>query len=268
MTDSLLSSEDASPATAADDAFNLPPGRLNVVRTPDQRLTGSLSAGNLASLNIDNNSLTSPTTLYIPPTLNSTLKKLPRSLDGSGGSRSRSISPSLHHHHKSVSCGERTPSTYDANSSLSSLDDIRDIRDQDILTDRAGLVESIDLAKERMNHNSFTVMPPVTERMSDEALEDSHAFSDVRSYSSRNSLKGLDGNDISIALEPLNECDESDDDLEDIDEELDGDHNYDDEQPQQQQIILTNLDNLTLNHGSLRDGESEPLDAGSVSATG
>jgi hypothetical protein len=149
----------------------------------------------------------------------------------------------------SLTNGERTPTTLDANSSFSSLDEL-----QDILTDRAGLSE-LDPSKEKM-HNSkeyFNIMPPVTERMSEETLDDCHAFSDVRSYSSRNSAKGVDGNDMSTGLEPLNECDESDDDLEDEDDDIDDDDNDKGGDgvatKTHPQIILTNLDNLNFRQG-------------------
>ena len=234
-------SAEAAPEQDSESTVNLPPGRLHATRVT-QRLSGS----SLTNLVVDN----STASLHIPPSL--TLKRQPRGMND--GSQSRSRSPSLHR-------GERTPTTMDANSSVSSLDEIRELTIQDILTDRAGLSESIDLAKEKALHNSFTMapMPPVAERMSDEALEDCHAFSDVRSYSSRNSsAKGVDANgDVSIALEPLNECDESDDDLEDIDEESDNDGDH--EQQSHPQVILTNLDNLTLKQDMMPDGESEPF---------
>ncbi|GKY94802.1 hypothetical protein MPSEU_000445400 [Mayamaea pseudoterrestris] len=268
MSDSFVRQEDLPPATANEaddqDSVNLPPGRLHATRVP-KRLSGSTSLPNLAPPAAPLDASTSPmiSHMHIPSNL-MLHKRQTRSMDGSC-STSRSRSPSLH------KGGDRTPTTMDANSSVSSLDEMRELTIQDILTDRAGLSESIDLAKEKLLHNSMNApMPPLAERMSDEALEDCHAFSDVRSYSSRNSsAKGVDANgDVSIALEPLNECDDEDDlDLENIDEESDDEYGPDHDKQSHPQVILTNLDNLNLNQ-DVPDGESEPFHFGGGSQTG
>lgn len=150
--------------------------------------------------------------------------------------RSRSRSPSLR------SRGDRH---IDGNSSLSSLEEIVD---RDILYDKLGFVEleNNNSKKQQMNgHNSFT-LTPVSERMSEDTLEDVHAFSDLSantntrpSSSVGNSTTGgstVGGEVSSHMLEPLYEGD--DDDLESDEEE------NDDRKPSQ--VIVTNLENITL----------------------
>lgn len=130
-----------------------------------------------------------------------------------------------------------TATTQDANSSISSLDDIVDL---DILTDRAGL-EELDLSesqrKMHLSRELVSNLPSVNERMSEDALEDVHAFSDVEVVRSSNASRANSiGTGGGAVLEPLSEYDgdEDDDDLDDIQEE------------DEQKIILTNMENLTL----------------------
>jgi hypothetical protein len=206
---------------------NLPPGRMHATRVPE-RLTGS--TGNL----------------HIPPGLTTILRKKLGETAGVGGTgvvaavpsggspRSRSRSPSVK---------EKTTTTThptDANSSISSFDDIAD---QDILYDRGGFVElaEADFTSDRRKlHNSreFTNLPPVCERSSEDMLEDAHAFNDpVIVRSSNASRANSIGTGADQFLEPLNEDDEEDD-LDDITEEGDSEH--------ETQVIVTNLDNLSL----------------------
>jgi hypothetical protein len=241
----LAAADDDDDAAAAarivdsDDEYyhNLPPGRMHATRVPE-RLSGSAS-GNL----------------HIPPGLSSILRK---KLDGTGGGvgggpssgiggtpaghssslspRSRSRSPSVKDKMTTV-----TAVTADGNSSISSLDDIVD---QDILYDRAGFVElsESDVLSERKKlHSSrdFSNLPPVCERSSEDMLEDAHAFADpVIVRSSNASRANSIGTGADQFLEPLNEDDEEDD-LDDITEE--GDFSE-----RETQVIVTNLDNISL----------------------
>ena len=142
---------------------------------------------------------------------------------------------------------------FDANSSISSLDDIVD---QDILLDRQGFGDLDLTAEQRKMHSSreFVNLPPVNERMTEDSLEDIHAFSDLPTNTSRaNSLSIATGGEA--YLEALDECEEEgeDDDLSDVEEEPVG------------QIILTNMENLTLEQepavrGTRGTGESSLLE--------
>jgi hypothetical protein len=192
---------------------NLPPGRMHATRVPE-RLTG----GNTRK----------------PPQPASSVP------------RSRSRSPAQIH--KGTI---NTATTFnDANSSISSLDDIVD---QDILYDRQGFVE-LDLKESQSKlHNSreFINLPPVNERLSEETLEDAHAFNDL-AYSS-NASRASVGSKQDAFLEPLDECgedSEEDDMLDGIDEEVN---------PLESTVILTNMENLKLNE--------EPRTTGGESTT-
>lgn len=109
--------------------------------------------------------------------------------------------------------GSRSPgnTNFDGGSSLSSLEEVID---PDILTDKMGLVEldCKDHSSNRGLNASCSNLPPVTERMSEETLDDCHAFLDVRrdgSVSRGNSI--TTGGDVSSnILEPLDECDDED----------------------------------------------------------
>lgn len=131
-----------------------------------------------------------------------------------GTPRSRSRSPSV---------GRATGTTMD--SSLSSLEDV----DVDILTDRAALDDLSESQRQKLQIGLL----PVLERMTEDTLEDVHAFSDItaRSQSSRVSVsseKNFDG-----VLGRLDECDEE--------EEI----------AEAQQIILTNMENLNMEDESM-----------------
>jgi len=184
--------------------LNLPPGRMNATRAPP-RLTPS-----------------SP--LQNPTSFPMMMRR--RSMEGT---RSRSRSP-LH-----TATTKETQALTDGNSSISSLDEFVD---QDILYDRQGLVE-LDLTEsQRKLHNSreFVNLPPVNERLSEDTLEDVHAFSDVVRSSNASRVSGGTGTDA--MLEPLDEGEE-DDELDDIDEEGS-------ESDPMTTVILTNMENLTL----------------------
>jgi len=94
---------------------------------------------------------------------------------------------------------------FDGGSSISSLEDAG--FDTDILTDKMGFLE-LDASVSKLNHSSNSLhLHTVAERLSDETLEDTHAFTDIKT---RGSLSR--GNSITtggeVALEPLDEIDE------------------------------------------------------------
>jgi hypothetical protein len=251
-------SDDASGASGDYDLTHLPPGRMNAVKG-HHRLHGSGS--NLASL------------------MDSAIGS------GTGTPRSRSRSPSLMGRRDGGSdnkISSNTTTTHDANSSISSLDDY----DSDILTDRAGTLDELSESQRKL-HGSFKELhlpATVMERMSEDTLEDSHAFSDVvRCFSSNASrVSHVSGSNAGDGmLEPLDECDEGleenssleedpDDDFVLGDPDGNGGDDLDPDNPHHhaallQTVILTNMENLTLDaaasgrddHSNLaRTGES------------
>lgn len=258
VEDTAVADYEKPPNSADDDDaayyVNLPPGRMHATRVPE-RLSGS--AGNL----------------QIPPGLATILRRRAQ-LDavavGAGtppspsplyplSPRSRSRSPSLKEGGRAItttttnatSGATTTVTTTDANSSVSSLEDWVD---QDILYDRAGVLselsESDVLGERRKLHGGgrdggFSNLTPVCERSTDDLLEDAHAFTDpiiVRSSNASRTTNSI-GTGADAVLEPLNE-DSEEDDLDDITEE--------DEPETTAQVIVTNLDNLTLEDDHLR----------------
>jgi len=163
---------------------DLPPGRMHATRVPE-RLSGSYSSG-----------LTSP--------------------GGGGGG-----GVALHHHVRRRSFPSEwtkprsrsvSPSMRDTtgDSSISSLDD-----DSDILTDRMGL-EELDFDKQRSLADGLSIssLPAVNERLSEDTLEDVHAFSDAVARSTGGSASSransiCTGGDVgSLLLETLDEVDD------------------------------------------------------------
>ena len=128
-----------------------------------------------------------------------------------GSSRSKSPMPNSCRH------------SVDGNSSISSLDDIL-LNEPDILYDRQGL-EDLKNHSSSMSQGSISNLPPVHERLSEETLDDVHAFSDLRS--SNASLVSI--NTDNAMLEPVVEM------LDDIEEEEDA-----------PVILMTNMENLRL----------------------
>lgn len=155
-----------------------------------------------------------------PPGLNRILR---RKMEGQSPMRSRS--PSL-----------KDRST-ESNSSTSSLEDIID---SDILFDRQGFVE-LDVPTKLHNSREFT-MPSVNERMTEDSLDDVHAFSDVprSSNASRANSVSVNASEQGF-LEALDECEEEDSDSD----------------AGEAQVILTNIENLTLE--AQNDGTTESL---------
>ncbi|GAX27583.1 hypothetical protein FisN_13Hh329 [Fistulifera solaris] len=210
-----MSTDNNDHSTGAQDIDDLPPGRMNATRGPP-RLSPSL---------------------HPPEKVNSILKK--RIPDQRGRSRSP------HHSKKTIS----TTTSTDGNSSISSLDDLVD---RDILYDRQGLVE-LDFAESKAKmHNSreFSNLPSVNERLSEDTLEDCHAFSDLV-YSS-NVSRASGGTGTEALLDPLVEDEEETEMLDDIDEEDSEDRGI-------ATVILTNMENLAL-------GSSDDNGAGSLLA--
>jgi hypothetical protein len=159
-----------------------PPLRIHATRVPE-RLSGSLS------------------TLQIPPNLHHQMRR-------------RKSDPAV----MSSRSGSRSPGNqnYDGGSSISSLEDAG--FDTDILTDKMGFLE-LDLKQQQETsqslNRSFSNLPFVSERMSEDTLEDCHAFSDVRGREGRDSRGNsiTTGGDVSSnVLEPLDECEDEEED--------------------------------------------------------
>jgi hypothetical protein len=154
-----------------------PPLRSNATRVPE-RLFGSLS------------------TLQIAPNLN---KRFLR----------RKSEPTV----MSSRSGSRSPGNFDGGSSISSLEDAG--IDTDILTDKMGFLE-LDLERTQEDshslNRSLSNLNTVSERLSEETLDDCHAFSDVKrdgNLSRGNSIT-TGGEVSSNILEPLDEVDDED----------------------------------------------------------
>jgi hypothetical protein len=166
-----------------------------------------------------------------------------RGLSGGGTTPTRSRSPSV------------TRTTLDG--SISSIEDY----DSDILTDRAGISDELSDSQRQvmlsmkqqfvnrdncrseplLTSTSSGNLPIVLERMTDEALEDIHAFSDITSNSARVSVCSsnyLAGD--ALLLEPLEECN---DEEEGNDEEV--------------AVTITNLENLNLLNHKIVEEEDE-----------
>jgi len=97
---------------------------------------------------------------------------------------------------------------FDGGSSISSLEDAG--FDTDILTDKMGFLE-LDASASKMNHSSSTSLHlhTVAERLSDETLEDTHAFTDLKNRGcSRGNSIATGGEASASLLEPLDEIDE------------------------------------------------------------
>jgi len=122
----------------------------------------------------------------IPPQLEKSLRR--KSGSGGGGAS-----------------GTRSP-MFDGGSSISSLEDAG--FDTDILTDKMGHLD-LDASSSKLNHSS-TNLHTVAERLSDETLEDTHAFTDIKSRGtvSRGNSITTGGEVASNVLEPLDEIDE------------------------------------------------------------
>lgn len=177
-TDTSVSS--MKPIVPDDDASQDDPLALDVegifppLKIHASRPTQRLSTERLSGSNFD-----------IPPQL---VEKARRRKSGGGGAS-----------------GTRSP-MFDGGSSISSLEDAG--FDTDILTDKMGHLD-LDVSISKLNHSS-TNLHTVAERLSDETLEDSHAFTDIKSRGtvSRGGSIATGGDVASNVLEPLDEIDE------------------------------------------------------------
>jgi hypothetical protein len=119
---------------------------------------------------------------------------------------------------------------------------LEDVIDPDILTDKLGLSE---LDSERSHSQSQALsqsignLATLNERMSEETLDDVHAFSDARpALSSRgNSTVGTAGDVGNSLLETLDECEE---------DEVDDINNNDPTKMMGEHVMVLNLENLTI----------------------
>ena len=114
--------------------------------------------------------------------------------------------------------GSRSPAPhqmFDGGSSISSLEDAG--IDTDVLTDRLGTLELDWKAQQQLSqelNKSLSNLPPVAERLSEETLEDCHAFCDIKGGGtmSRGGSITTGGEVSSTMLEPLDEVEEDDED--------------------------------------------------------
>lgn len=109
--------------------------------------------------------------------------------------------------------GTRSP-MFDGGSSISSLEDAG--VDTDILTDKMGTLE-LDASSSRLNNSATNLhLHTVAERLSEETLEDTHAFTDIKSRGSvsRGNSITTGGDVASNFLEPLDEEEEDEDETE------------------------------------------------------
>ena len=230
MSETKESGPEAAPSD--DTTKDLPPLRLHATRVPE-RLTG----GSSHSL---------PSTPSSTPVTTKSKKQhvRRRSLDRKNSNpRSRSKSP--------LESKQTATTTMDGGSSLSSFEDFVDF---DILTDSKGMMELSFKEQETKTHQlhlSSGSLPPVHERMSEETLDDVHAFSDIKtpSLSSRgNSTVGTAGDVGSYLLETLDECEE-----EDVVDTQGG------------EVIFTNMENLTIHEeDDSGDGASTSVEVSST----
>jgi len=133
-----------------------------------------------------------------------------RRLSSSSLNIPKEIEKALRRKSGSGASGTRSP-MFDGGSSISSLEDAG--FDTDILTDKMGFLE-LDASCSKMNHSSSTSLHlhTVAERLSDETLEDTHAFTDIKDRSTgRNGGNPITaGGENAAALEPLDEIDDED----------------------------------------------------------
>mmetsp|Transcript_27234 Transcript_27234/g.65210 ORF Transcript_27234/g.65210 Transcript_27234/m.65210 type:complete len:324 (-) Transcript_27234:319-1290(-) len=198
-----------------------PPLRIHATRVPE-RLTGSSSNLFQGSepnlLSSSSSGLGGNHRRTSDPTISITL----------GGSRSRSESP--YRQRGGGGPGSRggggggggsgansMSNQFDGGSSISSLEDAG--FDTDILTDKMGVLELDLKTQQEITHSlnkSLSNLPILAERGTDEMLEDSHAFTDLKRETQGSLSRGgsiTTGGEVSSnVLEPLEEIDELDED--------------------------------------------------------
>jgi hypothetical protein len=134
--------------------------------------------------------------------------RVPERLSSSSLNVPPQIEKTLRRKSGSNNSGTRSP-LFDGGSSISSLEDAG--IDTDILTDKMGTLE-LDASSSRL-HNSGTNLhlQTVAERLSEETLADTHAFTDIKrgeGTASRGNSITTGGEASSYVLEPLDEEDE------------------------------------------------------------
>lgn len=215
--------------------LNLPPGRLHSTSRIKEKLSGS--SGNL---NVPPGSFHSTGSV--------TKQRKPHQHDGTRSPGSRSRSPSL---------GKDRSTLTTAIMGDSSISSLEDLVDNDILYDRQGLIDDLSQSSSKgvAPPRNFTNLPPVNERLSEETLDDCHAFADLVVRSSNASRTASVGTDRELFLDPLDEIDEEGDDasLEDPSES------------ENQQIILTNLEKITISQPSIEEASASAFARGSSS---
>mmetsp|Transcript_40074 Transcript_40074/g.60678 ORF Transcript_40074/g.60678 Transcript_40074/m.60678 type:complete len:289 (+) Transcript_40074:147-1013(+) len=185
---------------AADEA-NAPPLHLHAMRIP-ARLQGSITKTQPRSRSSSRSRPNSRSTSPVPNN---------KSLSG-GGSGMGTPTPSGEALSDCAITSVSSASSFDGNASERSIN--TDNLDPDIFTDQKGFEDIECPPKEIGASLGHFVLPPLNERLSDETLEDCHAFSDVvitKNNSRPSSVCGgsLVGNE-SILLETLDECFEED----------------------------------------------------------
>jgi hypothetical protein len=267
---------ESAPEMSEQDMANLPPGRLMSVRRsigPSSKWshtsTAVPGAGSIGSSE-SGSTTQSPTrrggSLSVPPLLQTILKR--RLLERSGSFEEEGVSNS-----RSTSPLPKTPTpstvpTRYCDVSLSSMSSLEDFVD-DLLTDRNGLEEVSSRLKGASSISAGLTLPSVNERMSEETLEDSHAFSDISALmapasgggsrscnASRASFSTLGTGAGGVRLGPLDE--EGDDTDFDSDSECDKNDanappttqhlNHPAVPLEQTQVIVTNIENVTIHH--------------------
>jgi hypothetical protein len=182
--------------------------------------------------------------------------------------RSRSMSPSMKDRAAGTVTGY-TSTTHDGNSSLSSCDDASSTialqPDNDIFTDRAGFIDDLaDNIRRMHNSREFLNLPPtVNERMTEDTLEDTQAFTDLQVPRTRSSNASLVSGVSSVAneavLEPLDECEEGLEDSDSDDEVEGGDGELQHKKKNHPTIILTNMENLNLHQERILEEEDDEV---------
>ena len=200
------------------------------------------------------------------------------SITSAGGfrGRSRSRSPSWRSRTTDGTTTGGGGAHHTAHSSCSSLEDIP----SDILYDKLGLEELKDRSSGsasgsyHQHSHSYTFgdtsqtrtinLTPVSERMSEDTLEDVHAFSDLSATRSSVGTRSVGGSTIGGevsshgVLEPLDEGDE--DDL-DSDNSANADRGRLDMIAEQDMVIVTNMENITLQQQESQEDDDEDADA-------
>ena len=231
--------EEAPPVVAdEEEELNLPPGRLHSTRVKE-KLSGSCGNLNIVGSFHSSGSVNNKRS-------KSFTHPHEKGTQSPGGSRSRS--PSLK---------ERTTTTT-AMMGDSSISSLEDFVDNDILYDRQGLIDDLSQSssKNMAIRPPMTNLPSVNERLSEETLDDCHAFADVVVRSSNASRAASVGTDRELFLDPLDEIDEEGGDdasLEDPSETCD------------QQVILTNMEKIAISHPQTEETSASALARGSSS---